>query len=186
MGSGQLLWSDIDLDNSALTVRHALQRQSGGLKLVEPKTAYGRRTIALPEFAVTALRNHRVRQAQERLLAGKEWQDTGHVFTTTIGTPLDPDNVTHYFKRIVAKAGLRPQRFHDLRHCCATLLLVQGVPARVVQEILGHAHVSTTLGIYSHVIPSLKRDAADRMNALLGPTETVAATPAGASSGTEG
>ena len=77
-------------------------------------------------------------------------------------------------------------RFHDLRHCCATLLLVQGVPARVVQEILGHSHVSTTLGIYSHMIPLLKRDAAERMNALLGPAETAVNTPTGTSSGAEG
>jgi hypothetical protein len=77
-------------------------------------------------------------------------------------------------------------RFHDLRHCCATLLLVQGVPARVVQEILGHSHVSTTLGIYSHMIPLLKRDAAERMDALLGPAETAVNTPTGTSSGTEG
>lgn len=166
-----LLWSDINLEEGYLTVRHALHRQKGGLKLVEPKTPRSRRTVALPEFAVFALRSHRKRQLQERLLAGDKWQDTGHVFTTQIGTPLDPDNVSHAFKRAVAKAGLREQRFHDLRHACATLLLVQGVPARVVQEVLGHAHVSTTLGTYSHVIPSLKRDAADRMNDLLGSGE---------------
>ena len=99
------------------------------------------------------------------------------MFTTKIGTPLDPDNVSHYFKQILKDAGLRPQRFHDLRHACATLLLVQGVHARVVQDILGHSQVSTTLGIYSHVIPCLKRDAAQQLDALLapGPAEPEAA-----------
>jgi len=106
---------------------------------------------------------------QERLLAGSGWRETGHVFATRIGTPLDPDNVSHYFKQILREAGLRSQRFHDLRHACATLLLIQGVPARVVQEILGHAYVSTTLGIYSHVIPSLKHDAARQLDTLLAP-----------------
>jgi integrase len=178
-----LRWQDVDLEGGFLSTRYALQRQAGGLKLAELKTIRSRRSVALPEFAVTALRNHRKRQLQERLLAGSDWRETGHVFTTTIGTPLDPDNVTHYFKRAVAKAGLRPQRFHDLRHCCATLLLVQGVAARVVQEILGHSHVSTTLGIYSHVIPALQRDAADRMNALLAPISN--AVGADAASGVE-
>ncbi len=180
-----LQWPDVNLDDGFLTIRHALQRQQGGLKLVEPKTVRGRRTIALPEFAVTALRNHRKRQLEERMLAGKQWQDSGHVFTTSIGTPLDPDNVTHYFKRIVAKAGLRPQRFHDLRHACASLLLAQGVAARVVQEILGHSHVSTTLGIYSHVIPALRRDAADRMNSLLAPRDPQTAKEVEPGTGTE-
>ena len=175
-----LRWDDVDLENGTLTVRRSLRRQDGRLTLVEPKTTRGRRTLVLPQFALTSLQGHRKRQVQERLLAGAGWTDTDFVFTSTVGTAIDPDNLSHRFKRILEKAGLRPQRLHDLRHCAATLMLIQNVPARVVQEILGHAHVSTTLGIYSHVIPSLKRDAADRVDNLLAPRETPSTDAAGA------
>ena len=110
---------------------------------------------------------HRARQLQERLLAGTKWQDTGYVFASTIGTPLDPRNVTTHFGRVLKKAGLPKKRFHDLRHTCASLLLAQGVHPRVVMEILGHSQISMTMDTYSHVIPELQDDAAAKMDALL-------------------
>src|SRR5262249_51400368 len=101
------------------------------------------------------------------LRAGPAWQEWGLAFTTSIGTPLDASNVSHYFHRLLKGAGLPRLRFHDLRHSCASLLLAQGVPARVVMEILGHSQIGLTLNTYSHVIPSLQTDAAARMDALL-------------------
>ena len=86
------------MDCGTITVRHALQRVDGELKLVEPKSGRCRRTVALPDFAVRALRTHRVRQAEERLLAGTSWKQTGYVFTTTVGTPLEGINVTRRFQ----------------------------------------------------------------------------------------
>ncbi len=162
-----LRWTDVDLDTSTLKVRTSLQRVDGRLQLVEPKTARSRRTIALPQSAIIALRHHRVRQLQERLLAGQRWHDTGMVFTTTIGTPLDPRNVYRHFQRALAEAGLPQKRFHDLRHTCATLLLAQGVHPRGVMDILGHSQIALTMDTYSHVIPALQREAAGRMDALL-------------------
>ncbi len=162
-----LRWTDVDLDTGTLKVRTSLQRVDGRLQLVEPKTARSRRTIALPQSAIIALRHHRVRQLQERLLAGQRWHDTGMVFTTTIGTPLDPRNVYRHFQRALAEAGLPRKRFHDLRHTCATLLLAQGVHPRVVMDILGHSQIALTMDTYSHVIPTLQREAAGRMDALL-------------------
>jgi integrase len=159
-----LRWEDVDLDGRRLVVANALQRVDGKLALVPPKTRRSRRTIELPDAAVTALRAHRARQLEERLLAGGRWHDSGHVFTSTIGTPLDGSSVTRAFQRLLAAAGLPRLRFHDLRHSCATLLLVQGVPARVVMEILGHSSIALTMNTYSHVIPSLKREAADAMD----------------------
>jgi len=159
-----LRWEDIDLDARRLIVANALQRVDGKLALVPPKTRRSRRTIELPDAAVTALRAHKVRQLEERLLTGGRWQDSGHVFTSTIGTPLDGSSVTRAFQRLLANAGLPRLRFHDLRHSCATLLLVQGVPARVVMEILGHSSIALTMNTYSHVMPSLKREAADAMD----------------------
>lgn len=163
-----LMWSDIDLEAGRLSVGRALQRMDGKLQLVETKTASSIRTLVLPEFASAALKRHRVLQAEEKLLAGAEWQDSGLIFTSRVGTPMDPDNVTKNFKRSLKKAGLRDQRFHDLRHCAATMMLSQGVPARVVMETLGHSQISLTMNTYSHVIPALQEDAAARMDALLG------------------
>jgi integrase len=159
-----LRWEDVDLDGRRLIVANALQRVNGQLTLVPPKTRRSRRTIELPDTAATALRAHKLRQLEERLLAGGRWKDTGHIFTTTIGTPLDGPSVTKAFQRLLANAGLPRLRFHDLRHSCATLLLVQGVPARVIMEILGHSSIALTMNTYSHVMPSLKREAADAMD----------------------
>ena len=97
----------------------------------------------------------------------KSWQETGLVFTTTVGTPLDPRNVTRQFQKLMGEAGLPHQRFHDLRHACASLLLAQGVHPRVVMETLGHSQISLTMDTYSHVMPSLQREAADKIDAIL-------------------
>jgi len=162
-----LRWQDVDLDAGSLRVRHSLQRIEGRLQLVEPKTERSRRTVSLPGVVVSALREHRVRQLQERLLAGSRWQESDYVFTSTIGTPLDGVTVTHRFQETLRRLGMPHQRFHDLRHACASLLLAQGVSPRVVMETLGHSQISVTMNVYAHVIPALQRDAADRMDALL-------------------
>ena len=162
-----LRWDDVDLEAGTLTVRHALQRVGGRLRLVEPKTRLSLRNIALPPMVVAALRAHRSRQLQERLWAGSRWQEHDYVFASTIGTPLDGTNVTHRLQAILLTAGLPRQRFHDLRHACASLLLALGVHPRVVMETLGHSQISLTMNTYGHVLPSLQRDAADRMDRLL-------------------
>lgn len=172
---GELLglrWQDVDLAGAALTVRHALQRVDGAPVLVEPKTTRSRRTIALPAGAVAALKEQRRRQAEDRLAAGGRWEDWGLVFASTVGTPLDGCNVTHRLQRILADAGLRRQRFHDLRHLCATLLLSQGVSPRVVMEQLGHSQIGLTMNTYAHVMPTMLRDAADALDAALGEART--------------
>ena len=84
-----------------------------------------------------------------------------------IGSPLDGGNVTKGFQRLLGRAGLPHQRFHDLRHAAATLMLAQGVAPRTIMETLGHSQISTTLDLYAHVVPSLQRDAADLMDAVL-------------------
>jgi integrase len=122
----------------------------------------------LPAVAIAALRSHRVRQLETRLAAGGRWQDHGFVFASAVGTPLEPRNVTRQFKGLLTAAALPNIRLHDLRHSCATLLLAQGVNPRVVMETLGHSQVSLTPNTYSHVLPSLQKDAAAKINAILG------------------
>jgi integrase len=173
-----LTWTDIDLGAATLTVRNALQRVNAKLELVEPKSATSHRVVALPTFVADGLRAHRTRQRTDRLLAGSRWHDDprGLVFTTTVGTPMDGIAVTRRFQALLASAGLPRQRFHDLRHACASLLLAQGVAPRVVMETLGHSQISLTLNTYSHVIPALGRAAADQMDAVLGPRPEDVAT----------
>jgi integrase len=121
----------------------------------------------LPKLAVDLFKRHRTRQRKERLLAGGEWRKNGLVFASTIGTPLDERNVRRAFNDILSDAKLPHMRIHDLRHTCATLLLVQGVHPKVVSELLGHSQISITLDTYSTVLPSVSRAAADEMNAVL-------------------
>ena len=163
-----LRWQDVDLDAGTLTVRYQLQRLKGAPKLVEPKTARARRTVPLPPFAVAALRAHKVRQLEERLLNADVWKDQGLVFASSVWTPMFDRNVRRTLDAILTKCELPPMRFHDLRHTCASLLLAQGTDARTIMETLGHSQITLTLNTYSHVMPSLQRDAADKMQKLLG------------------
>ena len=163
-----LKWEDINLDQRTLVVRRQLQWIKGKPNLLAPKSDKSKRTIVLPKVAMTALRGHRARQAEERLRAGTAWKDEGFVFTTSIGTPLSPANVRNRsFYRILKKAGLPRIRFHDLRHTTATLLLARGVHPRLVQELLGHSQISLTLDTYSHVTEAMLRQVADEMDAVL-------------------
>ena len=163
-----LRWADIDLEKRELRVRQTLQRQKGRVAFGEPKSKRSRRTLPLPIVAAEALKAHRTRQLQERLLAGSRWHDSGLVFTSTIGTSADDRNVRRAWKELLASADLPYVRIHDLRHTAATLLLTQGVHPRVVMETLGHSQIGVTLDTYSHVLPVLQREAADEMDKALG------------------
>src|SRR6266550_3387137 len=101
-----LSWQDVDLEGRRLHVKHGLQRVAGELRLVEPKTRQSRRTIALPAVVVDALQHHKARQSQEQLLAGTRWRETGLVFTSTIGTPIEVGNLRRTFWRLLDKASL--------------------------------------------------------------------------------
>lgn len=162
-----LRWEDIDMEQGLLRVRVALQRIEGKLQLVEPKTRRSKRTIPLPKVASAALRARRLLQLEERLLAGPRWQETGLVFTSTIGTPVDARSLVREYHAILESASLPHRRFHDLRHTCASLLLWQEVHPRVVMEALGHSQISLTMDTYSHVMPETLKKAADQMDLVL-------------------
>jgi integrase len=163
-----LMWEAIDLDAGTITVRQALQRKpGGGLVMVPPKSRAGRRVIPMPAQLTESLRAQKVSQAAERLAAGPAWTDVGMVVATPFGKPVDPRNDYREWRQLLRDAGLPHARLHDARHTAATLLLTQGVPARVVMEILGHSQISLTLGTYTHVVPELARDAANRMGDAL-------------------
>src|SRR5712691_12645240 len=150
-----------------LRVAKQLQRVDGRFELLEPKTVRSRRTLAIPPAIIDALREHRIRQEEQKLDGAGEANRLGLVFTRSDGGPLDGTVVTHQFHRLLDRAGIPQRRFHDLRHSYATLLLVQDVPARVVMEILGHSQISLTMNTYTHVLPELNRAAARGMQKFL-------------------
>ncbi|OAI42135.1 hypothetical protein AYO38_11680 [bacterium SCGC AG-212-C10] len=165
-----LTWQDLNLESGTLTVRQALTRQKGEGRFDTPKSERSRRTITIPAMTTAAFELHLQTIREEKKAIGLDWVPVGLVFTTGTGEPLDGHNVRHYFQRHLSRLKLPHQRFHDTRHACATFLLSQGVPARVVSEMLGHSQVSLTLDTYSHVVTSLMKDAAARMDQLLSPS----------------
>jgi integrase len=177
---GELLglrWRDLDLDNGVLHVRQTLVRvrnheatednRKTRLIFQEPKTEQSRRTIPIPEEIIEALKRHKARQAQDRLLMGEAYVDRGLVICQANGQPIDPRNFTRHFERLLRQAGLPKIRFHDGRHTFATLMLELGESAKTVQTMLGHTKIATTLDIYSHVSLDLEKKAAARLNAVL-------------------
>ncbi|MFI2349364.1 tyrosine-type recombinase/integrase [Streptomyces sp. NPDC019443] len=169
---GELLglhWEDLELDSGTATIHRSLQRtRTGGLTLLHTKTRASERRIALPTECINSLKLHRERQHEEHQAGGTGWTDNGLVFTTPAGGPLDAANLTRRFRRLLHRAGLRMIRFHDLRHSTATLLLEQGIDLVVIKELLGHAHIGVTAGVYAHVRLRLQRQAIDTLNDVLG------------------
>jgi integrase len=170
MRRGELLglkWQDVNLDMGVLQVRRALTRMPTGLgyQEAEPKTKTSRRSIILPSFAIEALKEHRTRQLEMKQKAGIAWEEHDYVFCTSTGKHLSPGHdVLVQLKKLLEKAGLPDIRFHDLRHSTATLLLSKGVHPKVVQEILGHSAINMTMDIYSHVLPTMHKEAMDGLN----------------------
>ena len=161
-----LRWSDIDLDQATLSVVQSLEQTKAGLRFKTPKTKRSRRTIALSPSLVEELQAHRVKQAAARLALGMGKAQL--VFTTIDGDPIQPDSVTKMFARLVERAKVRPISLHALRHTHATDLLRAGVHPKIVSErLLGHASIAITMDTYSHAIPGLQQDAAQRIDVAL-------------------
>jgi integrase len=184
-----LYWEDVDLDARTITIRRRVSRighratglAKGALIVREGTKMHPDAppdTVAIPDVMLRALKQHRQRQIEERLHAGNQWkgpeptQDgrpAGIVFTSEVGTVLEPRNVFRWFEGVRERAGLDDKTFHQLRHDCASLLLAQGVPIYAVSQILRHSSPAITARFYAHLTPELQRDAATRMDQLLGP-----------------
>ena len=155
-----LKWESVDLENGQLNVVNTLQRIDGiGLVEGQPKTPLSNRRIAISVRAQALLRNVRTRQLEQRLQAGPMWEKKGFVFTQANGRPVEPGKVTNDFSKIVRVNDLPGLTLKGLRHAHATLLLVAGVPAKVVSERLGHSNIGITMDIYSHVMPEMQEEA---------------------------
>jgi integrase len=163
-----LAWDDVDMEAGAVMVRAQLQRRDGALQRVPLKTEESRRTLALPAVALAALRRQRTRQKEARLLAGSRWQETGYVFTSTIGTPIDARNLIREYHDALQRAELPSARFHDLRHSAASILLAMGASLHEVKEALGHSRIATTSDVYAHLLDSVRQETAARMDRAFG------------------
>jgi integrase len=168
---GELLglrWDDLDLEGRALSVRRTLSESRSGHIFEPPKNGKGR-SVKLTSQAVEALRGHLQRQLAEIQKASSLYRDLCLVFPTRIGSPMSAQNlIGRSFKPLLKRAGLpHSVRLHDLRHTCATLLLVKGVHPKIVQELLGHATIAITLDTYSHVLPNMQSEAVSAMETVL-------------------
>ncbi len=166
-----LCWCDVELESGSaiVHVRQQLQRVAGvGLRLSELKTAQSRRDLVLPAPMAVALRRHRVLQSTERLAAGPTWQDElGLVFTTPIGTPVDPDNFRHRLSELTTACGLGHWTTHELRHSAGSLLFAAGVPMKLISEMLGHSSERVTSDIYVHTEQAARDRVAEAMAGVL-------------------
>jgi integrase len=166
-----LRWQDIDFDNKVIHVRQQIHRAGGELHIGPVKTRAGSRDLPLLGLARTALTTRQEAQESDRARLGAAWADSGLVFTTRTGRPVEPRNLVRSFTRICDHNSIRKIRVHTIRHTTASLLKDLRVPARDAQVILGHAHISTTQQIYTHVDEPARRDAVTRLNKLLGGAE---------------
>ena len=163
-----LRWQDIDFIYSQIYVSRSLHVLKGAKVVISsPKTAAGRRTIALSPSAILLLKEYREEKEVESLLLGKPVSDDDLVFST-LGKPLLPNTITHAWSKLVRHTGLKVIRLHDARHTHASIMLKQGIHPKIVQERLGHSSIQITLDTYSHVAPGLQDAAAKRFDDILG------------------
>lgn len=163
-----LRWKDVDLETGRISIRQTLIAVGYDVQVGQPKTKRGRRSVALDPGTVATLRSWQARRQQEQMAWGQSaLAREGLVFTREDGDHLHPDRVSKLFDGHVSRIMLPRIRLHDLRHTHASLALAAGVNPKVVSDRLGHATVSMTLDVYSHVIPALQEDAAAAVAALV-------------------
>lgn len=171
MRKGEILalrWRDVDLDRRTIQLRATLERYHGVVRFAEPKTKGSKRKIELTARAVTDLRRQRAAQRIQQLAAGPAWANLDLVFASEAGAPLVESTLRRAFNALSRAAGVPQIRFHDLRHTAFTILLGRGIHAKVVSEMAGHSRISVTMDLYSHVTPTMQREAVSAMEAALG------------------
>lgn len=156
---GELLglkWQDVDFNQGTITVRRQIGRINGVVTEGPLKTKNAYRVIPLGNQAIEVLKSQKEKQSSE------------YVFPSPSGGPISPDSVRNMLRRVLKRAGLPYVRFHDLRHTFATLALQNGVDVKTVSGMLGHFSAGFTLDTYAHVTTVAQRDAAQKMDGLLG------------------
>ena len=165
-----LRWRDINWQRGTAhivqTVVADQMRRGASLIQERTKTKAGARTVHLTAEAIAAIEAQRFawKRAKD---ASTAWQDTDLIVCTADGGPVNPSNIDRSLDAIARLAGVKRIKVHELRHTCASLLLLAGIPAKVVSEKLGHSSIAMTLDVYSHLAPSMQEDAAEAMSRIL-------------------
>lgn len=162
-----LMWKDLDVESGVLKVKRQLKREDDVLLTSDTKTARSRRSVNLPAPMLAGLLEHAERQKSEKRTLGRSWTNSGYIFTSTVGTPIEPRNLNREFKTICNDAGLGDWHPHELRHSAASLMLAQGVKLQVVSQVLGHASIRMTADVYGHILDPNREDAAKAMVGIL-------------------
>jgi integrase len=162
-----LRWSDFDRATGVLRVSRQLKREGSRLVTTDTKTSLSRRAVNLPVPMLKTLLDHEVRQGAQRGHLGTSWIDSGFIFTSSIGTPIDPRNLYREFQKVCRSAGLGDWHPHELRHSAASLMLAQGVKIQVVSQVLGHSSIRMTADVYGHLLDPDRQEAAQAMGTLL-------------------
>jgi integrase len=163
-----LTWDSVDLDGGEIRMEQQLQRIYGQLVHDETKTEASTAILPLPQIRVAALKLRREVQEAARRAAGELWTESGFVFTTRYGTPIEPRNVNREFAARSSKAGVRRIRLHDTRHTCGSLLAALDVHPRVAMQILRHSKIAVTMEVYTHIPSEATRRALRKLGKHLG------------------
>jgi len=163
-----LRWEHVNFKDGSVKVANTVGRVCNELVITEPKSQRSRRTVPLSPAVVSLLKAHRATQAVERLQAGNHWTDTGLVFTTEFGGPVDPRNLLRTIEIAANKAGVENVGVHTLRHSAAVAWLEAGVHIKAVADLLGHSSISITGDIYGHTSDATTRAAIDGLSGALG------------------
>ena len=162
-----LRWRDIDVSSRSISVNRVLYKRRGICQFNEPKTAHSRRRVSMTSKLAEFLAEYRLERERLYHQVCETITLDDLVFDNHEGKPVDPGVLTHNFARIAKRAGLENVRFHDLRHTFASLMLLRGVPAKVISEALGHASVAFTLQVYSHILPGMHSEAMALLDQVL-------------------
>ncbi len=175
MRRGEMLalrWADIDMEQKFLSIQRTASflnsTTTGKYGVVEtsPKTQASKRFIRLTDFLLSTLKAHKKKQLEMRLQAGQRWANKDLVFCNNQGEHFAVHLLTAHYRKLLKDCGLPHLHIHDLRHCAATLLASMSVPAKVIQEILGHSSIIVTQNLYGHVINGMQEDAIDKMDGI--------------------
>jgi len=162
-----LQWNDFDRTTGVLRVSRQLKREGSRLVTTDTKTSLSRRAVNLPGPMLKTLLDHEARQGALKVQMGTSWMDSGFIFTSSIGTPIDPRNLYREFQKVCRIAGLGDWHPHELRHSAASLMLAQGVKIQVVSQVLGHSSIRMTADVYGHLLDPDRQEAAQAMGAML-------------------
>lgn len=163
-----LEWSKVNLDNGTIEITQVIVKGRKGAIIKGPKSKNSKRLISLPSSVVEELREYRHHWNKEKIQMGEYWIEQEHkwLFCNENGTHFYPTTPTTWWRRFTQRVGVRHIRLHDLRHTSATLLINQGVHAKIISERLGHSDISITMNTYGHALQKADQEAANKLDAI--------------------